>query len=253
MGDPNARLVKSADRLCNTRGFLALGRPEKAERYLKTGKGILESVEDNALRGKIVRETAAVEDEIRAAKKKGPATGITEICFILDRSGSMSDLAQSTIDGYNEFLVGHRQGEGTVRVSTVLFDDRYEVLHSHRDVRDVRPITNREYFVRGCTALLDAMGRAIQHMVGMQRRAPAAEQAEHVVFVVITDGYENASREFTGRQIKQMVEKETKEYGWEFVFLEANIDAFATAEALGFQFMILDPTFTHSSATASCL
>lgn len=225
-------LVKSADRICNTRGFLELGDVKKARGYLAEAAPIFAMV-PVPMTETVTRELEAVRKELDAARKSAEG-GITELYFILDRSGSMSQMAKATIDGFNSTLTKHRQeATGELYVSTVLFDDQVEVLHNHVPVEQVAPLTEREYYARGCTALLDAVGRGINHAVRFQRHAPEARRAKNVVFVIMTDGYENASREYTLQQVKEMVEKETREYDWEFLFLGANIDAIAVAGALG--------------------
>lgn len=156
----------------------------------------------------------------------------TELVFILDKSGSMSGLEKDTIGGFNSMLNKQRAADGECRITTVLFDNQYRLLHDRIDIRAVSPMTEQEYQVGGSTALLDAMGRTIRKLVNVQRSTAEAYQAEHVMFVVITDGEENSSREFSVQQIKAMIEEERK-YGWEFVFLGANIDAVETAGRLG--------------------
>lgn len=160
-------------------------------------------------------------------------TNRTELVFILDRSGSMSGLEADTIGGFNSMLARQKEEPGEVTVTTVLFDDRYELLHDRMDLRAVAPITNREYYVRGCTALLDAMGRTIQKIANVQRRSAPEHRADKVLFVITTDGMENASREYNYNQIRTMVEGQKAEFGWDFLFLGANIDAIATARRFG--------------------
>lgn len=160
-------------------------------------------------------------------------TNRTELVFILDRSGSMSGLEADTIGGYNALLDKQKKQEGEATVTTVLFDDRYELLHDRIDLQGVAPITEKQYYVRGTTALLDAIGRTIQKTVNAQRNTAPQLRADKVLFVITTDGCENASREFSYEQIQAMVEREKREYGWEFLFLGANIDAIATARRFG--------------------
>lgn len=157
----------------------------------------------------------------------------TELVFILDRSGSMCGLERDTIGGFNAMLEQQKREAGEAVVTTVLFDDRYELLHDRIDLRGVAPITEREYFVRGTTALLDAVGRTINKIAAAQRHTAPGLRADKVLFVITTDGYENASREFSHGQIKAMIQREREEYGWEFLFLGANIDAVAAAGQLG--------------------
>ncbi len=149
----------------------------------------------------------------------------TEVIFILDRSGSMSGLESDTIGGYNSILKQQREMEGDVNVTTVLFDDRYELLHNRESIRNVSDLTAREYYVRGCTALVDAMGITISRFI-------KEVSDEKVMFVITTDGYENASREYTVSAVKRMIETQ-KEKGWEFIFMGANIDAVATGSQFG--------------------
>jgi uncharacterized protein YegL len=160
-------------------------------------------------------------------------SGSTELVFILDRSGSMSGLEADTIGGFNAMLGKQKAIEGDCRVTTALFNTGFELLHDRIDLRAISPITTREYFVGGSTALLDAIGRTI-HKIGNAQKNTAAEfRAEKVIFVIITDGEENASREYSAGHVKQMIERQTQVYGWEFVFLGANMDAIETAGCFG--------------------
>lgn len=158
---------------------------------------------------------------------------LTELVFILDRSGSMGGLENDTIGGFNAMLEKQKKAEGEAVVTTVLFDDRYELLHDRIDLRAVAPITAGEYFVRGCTALLDAMGKTIEKIAAAQQRTAPDYRAKNVLFVVTTDGMENASREYSFARIKELVERQKREFGWEFLFLGANIDAIDTAGRMG--------------------
>lgn len=158
---------------------------------------------------------------------------LTELVFILDRSGSMSGLESDTIGGYNSLLKKQKQEPGEVLITTVLFDDKYELLHDRINIRDISPITNKEYYVRGSTALLDAIGRTINKIGNAQRHTEEAERAKHIMFVITTDGMENASKEYRYEKIRNMVEHQKNTYGWEFMFLGANIDAIATAKKFG--------------------
>lgn len=159
--------------------------------------------------------------------------GRTELVFILDRSGSMSGLESDTIGGYNAMLKKQKKETGEAVMTTVLFDDRVELLHDRIPLKGIQPITDREYYVRGSTALLDAVGTAILKIANVQKHTAESERAEHVLFVITTDGMENASREFSHEQIKQMIHRQKSEYGWEFIFLGANIDAISTAAQFG--------------------
>lgn len=158
----------------------------------------------------------------------------TELVFILDRSGSMGGLESDTIGGFNSMIHKQKKEEGEAVVTTVLFDNRYELLHDRIPLEGISDMTEKEYYVRGCTALLDAMGMTIQKIRNVQLHTKESERAEKVIFVIITDGMENSSREYSARQVKQMVEEQKKE-GWEFLFLGANIDAVHEAARFGIQ------------------
>lgn len=160
---------------------------------------------------------------------------LTEIVFILDRSGSMSGLESDTIGGYNAMLKKQRKVPGEATVTTVLFDDQYELLHDRIPLNGIAPITEKEYFVRGTTALLDAIGKTIYKISTAQKYTLDEERAAHIMFVITTDGMENASREFSYDKIRQMIEYQKSNYGWEFIFLGANIDAIATAKQFGIE------------------
>lgn len=158
---------------------------------------------------------------------------LTEMVFVLDRSGSMSSLAADTIGGFNELIEKQKKIEGDAYVTTVLFDHEYEVLHDHVALEEVAPLTDKEYFARGSTALLDAVGRTID-AVGARLAATAEdERPEHVVFVITTDGMENSSREYTAKRVRGMIEHQQQKYSWQFVFLGANMDAVSEARNLG--------------------
>jgi len=159
--------------------------------------------------------------------------GLTELVFILDRSGSMSGLESDTIGGFNALLEKQKKEAGEAIITTVLFDDKYELLHDRISLKGVAPITDSDYYVRGCTALLDAIGRTIGKIARAQKHTAEEEKAEKIMFVITTDGYENASREYTYERVKQMIEHEKTKYGWEFLFLGANIDAEETAGLFG--------------------
>lgn len=157
----------------------------------------------------------------------------TELVFILDRSGSMSGLESDTIGGYNAMLKKQQKEKGEAFITTVLFDDEYELLHDRIDIRGIVPISEKEYYVRGSTALLDAIGHTITKIQNAQTNTKANYRADKVVFVITTDGMENASQEYSSEQIKKMIQKQRKEYEWEFIFLGANIDAVETAATYG--------------------
>lgn len=159
--------------------------------------------------------------------------GLTELVFILDKSGSMEGLESDTIGGYNAMLYKQRAVEGECRITTVLFDNNYELLHDRIDIRAVSPITDREYCVGGTTALLDAVGRTIHKIGNAQKNTAEDYRAEKVLFVIITDGMENASREYTVDRVKALIKRQKTKYEWEFIFLGANIDAVETAGHFG--------------------
>ena len=158
---------------------------------------------------------------------------LTELVFILDKSGSMSGLEKDTIGGFNSLLDQQRKVDGECVITTVLFDNRYELLHDRIDIRAVQPITGKEYFVGGSTALLDAIGKTIHKIGAVQKNTTEDYRAEKVMFVIITDGEENASRHYSSAQIRQMIQHQKERYGWEFIFLGANIDAVETAGRFG--------------------
>lgn len=158
---------------------------------------------------------------------------LTELVFILDRSGSMDGLEDDTIGGFNAMLEKQKKEEGKAFVSTILFDDKTEVLHDRLPLDKVRPITEEEYYVRGCTALLDAVGGAIHHIGNIHKYARWEDRPGRTLFVITTDGMENASRRYTAPQVRRMIERQKARYGWEFLFLGANIDAVETAGQLG--------------------
>ncbi len=157
----------------------------------------------------------------------------TELVFILDKSGSMSGLESDTIGGYNSMLAKQRTIEGECRITTVLFDNNYELLHDRIDIKAVGSITEKEYQVGGSTALLDAIGKTIHKIGNAQKHTAKDYRAEKVMFIIITDGEENSSREYTAEKIKAQIEQQKVKYGWEFIFLGANIDAVQTAGHFG--------------------
>ena len=156
----------------------------------------------------------------------------TELIFILDRSGSMSGLEDDTIGGFNGMLQKQKDAEGQINVTTVLFDDQIDVIHDRFPIDIIEPLTDKDYYVRGCTALLDAVGEAVRKIENVQNHLPEDYKANKVIFVITTDGHENSSKRFTYSQIKKTIEAK-KEIGWEFLFLGANIDAIGEAEKMG--------------------
>ena len=175
---------------------------------------------------KVTQQTETVTVEANA-------NNLTELVFILDRSGSMGGLESDTIGGFNSMLEKQRKQDGAAYVSTILFDHETEVLHDRVPIEKVKPLTEHDYTVRGCTALLDAIGGAIHHIGNVHKYARPEDVPQTTMFVIITDGMENASKRYSGKEIKAMIEKEKKKYGWEFLFIGANIDAIATAKAFG--------------------
>ena len=154
---------------------------------------------------------------------------LTEIVFILDRSGSMSGLEADTVGGFNAMIAKQKKEPGEALISTVLFDDESVVIHDRVPVQNIAPMTERDYYVRGCTALLDAIGGAIHHIGNVHKYARTEDVPEHTLFVITTDGMENASRRYDSERVKQMIERQKARHGWEFLFLGANIDAVETA------------------------
>jgi uncharacterized protein YegL len=158
---------------------------------------------------------------------------ITELVFILDRSGSMAGLESDTIGGFNSMIEKQKKQDGVCYVSTVLFDDESEVLHDRVKLGDIPKMTDKDYTVRGCTALIDAIGGAIHHIGNIHKYARNEDVPEHTMFVITTDGQENASHRYTSEQVKKMIERQKEKYGWEFLFIGANIDAVETAARYG--------------------
>ena len=159
--------------------------------------------------------------------------GLTELVFIMDRSGSMAGLEADTIGGFNGLLEKQKKETGEALVSVVLFDDRTEVLYDRVDIRKVEPMNDSQYYVRGCTALLDAVGGAIHHIKNVHRYAREEDVPEKTLFIITTDGMENASCRYSYEQVRQMVEHEKEKYHWEFLFLGANMDAVRVAGRFG--------------------
>lgn len=158
---------------------------------------------------------------------------ITELVFILDRSGSMAGLESDTIGGFNSLIEKQKKQHGECYISTVLFDNESEVLHDRIKLSEIKKMTDKDYYVRGCTALIDAIGGAIHHIANIHKYARPEDVPEHTMFVIMTDGYENASHIYTSDRVKSMIKHEKEKYGWEFLFIGANIDAVETAKNFG--------------------
>lgn len=160
---------------------------------------------------------------------------ITELVFILDRSGSMAGLEQDTVGGFNAMIEKQKKQDGECYVSTVLFDNICEVIHDRVKLSEIEKMTEKDYYVRGCTALIDAIGGAIKHIGNIHKYARREDVPEHTMFVITTDGMENASRRYSSDEVKKMIERQKKKYGWEFLFIGANIDAVETAARFGIE------------------
>jgi uncharacterized protein YegL len=158
---------------------------------------------------------------------------LTEIVFILDRSGSMSGLEEDTIGGFNSMIEKQKKEAGEALISTVLFDSTSEVIHDRVPIGEIKPMTDKEYFVRGSTALLDAIGGAVHHIGNVHKYAREEDIPEHTLFVITTDGMENSSRVYDSDKVRKMIKRQKEKYGWEFLFLGANIDAIETAKNFG--------------------
>ena len=158
----------------------------------------------------------------------------TELVFLLDKSGSMAGLESDTIGGYNALLAKQGAIEEPCLITTVLFDNRYQLLHDRIDIRAVSPLTDEDYQAGGSTALLDALGRTLDKLIRIQKKTRDDYRADQVIFAIITDGLENSSRNYSPARIKAMVEKQQEAYGWEFIFLGANVDSLVTAKALDY-------------------
>lgn len=160
---------------------------------------------------------------------------LTELVFILDRSGSMSGLESDTIGGFNAMIAKQKKEDGEAYVSTVLFDNVSEVLHDRVLLKDIPKMTAKDYTVRGCTALIDAIGGAIKHIRNIHKYARPEDIPAHTMFIITTDGQENASHRFSSDEVKKMIEHQKADYGWEFLFIGANIDAVETAARFGIE------------------
>ena len=158
---------------------------------------------------------------------------LTELVFILDRSGSMAGLEADTIGGFNSLIAKQKQEPGRALISTVLFDDKSEVLYDRVPLDTIEPMTDKSYYVRGCTALLDALGKSIHHIGNVHKYARPEDRPDQTLFIITTDGMENASKWYSYEKIKTMVERQQSRYGWEFIFLGANIDAISVARQFG--------------------
>ncbi|HQC54486.1 MAG TPA: VWA domain-containing protein [Clostridia bacterium] len=158
---------------------------------------------------------------------------ITELVFILDRSGSMRELENDTIGGYNSFIEKQKKEPGEAFLTTILFDDYYEVLHGRTSIKEVQPLTTNEYYARGWTALLDAVGKAIEDTNKKIDKLPEQERPAKVLFVITTDGLENSSKEYTFKHVKEKIQHYTEDHGWEFLFFGANMDAIGVASGMG--------------------
>ena len=164
---------------------------------------------------------------------KNNRNNITELVFILDRSGSMAGLESDTIGGFNAMIEKQKKEDGECYISTVLFDNVSEVLHDRVKLSVIKPMTDKEYTVRGCTALIDALGGAIHHIGNIHKYARPEDVPEHTMFIITTDGMENASQRYSSDEVKKMIERQKEKYGWEFLFIGANIDAVETAKRYG--------------------
>lgn len=157
----------------------------------------------------------------------------TEMVFILDRSGSMSGLEGDTIGGFNSMIEKQKKEIGTCYVSTVLFDHEIETLHDRVPLEKIKPMTESDYYVRGCTALIDAIGESIKHIKTIHKYVRKEDVPQNTIFVVMTDGMENASKHFSSKEVKKMIEHQKNKHNWEFLFIGANIDAVETAKHFG--------------------
>ena len=198
--------------------------------------GVPEDIEKSArkkLDSFLNEELTQWEAALSGQEQEKSPNGITEMVFILDRSGSMTGLESDTIGGFNSMIQKQKDTGSEAYVSTILFDDVQEVLHSRVKLSEIQPMTDKEYYTRGSTALLDAVGRAIHYITVVHKNAAPEDVPEHTIFTIITDGYENASRQYSYSKIKSMIELQQEKYGWEFLFIGANIDAIGAAADIG--------------------
>lgn len=158
---------------------------------------------------------------------------VTELVFVLDKSGSMAGMEKDTIGGFNAMIEDQKAFDGEVYISTILFSNNLQVLHDRKTVEEIQPLTEKDYKVGGCTAFLDAIGKTIKHISSIHKYVRKADVPEHTIFIITTDGMENASKEYSCEQIKEMIRVQEEKYGWEFLFVAANIDAIETAESIG--------------------
>ena len=199
--------------------------PADYGRWGRVGVRFHDEPEENK---KTVKDCGGIQPEKLIAPNN-----LTELVFILDRSGSMAGLESATIGGFNAMIEKQKKEEGECYVSTVLFDNVSEVLHDRVRLSEIKPMTDREYTVRGCTALIDAIGGAIHHIGNIHKYARPEDVPSHTMFIITTDGMENASQNYSSEQVKRMIERQKKRYGWEFLFIGANIDAVETARRYG--------------------
>lgn len=176
---------------------------------------------------------------------------LTEMVFILDRSGSMQSLTSDTIGGFNSMIESQKNEEGEAYVTTVLFNSSYDILHDHVNIHDIKPITSKEYCAFGCTALLDALGNTINSIGNRLSNTPEDERPDKVIFVITTDGFENASQEFDKKTVKEMIEHQQDKYSWQFMFLGANMDAVGEAASYGIKASHAHTYTANSVGTAS--
>ncbi len=176
---------------------------------------------------------------------------LTELVFLLDRSGSMAGLEKDTIGGYNSLLEKQKK-EGEAIVTTILFDDKYEVLHNGVDINKIEHLNSKDYFVRGSTALLDAIGKTINEVGAKINKLDESEHPSSVIMVITTDGYENASREYNLEKIQKMIKHQKEKYSWKFLFVGANIDAISTAESFGIDKQFASNYTATSRGTEKC-